>query len=258
MTAPPLAAVGLDPATPTSSVGGSTGRLWRVDTAEGPYALRLTPQPGELAAMAAARSAGLPVPEVLNQASTDDGTALLLTWLSGIPVAEAIRRNPASAAALGETVGAAQRRLHDVPAPAGVPRPNRWMTPPDAPPPPAGEQLLHLDWHWLNILVDGTKITAILDWENARRGPAVLDLARTHALLTVEPSLAALSATEREVTQRFAAAWAAGYGPAATAIPPWAHHWAGRTMLADRGPSFADRPAALDGLRAWTAAWRRD
>jgi len=86
----------------------------------------------------------------------------------------------------------------------------------------------------------------------------VLDLARTHALLTVEPSLATLSAADRETTARFAAGWAAGYGPAAAAIPHWAHHWAGAAMLTDRGPSFADTPAALDELRTWTAQWQRD
>jgi aminoglycoside phosphotransferase (APT) family kinase protein len=252
MSEPPLQAVGLDPATPTTPAGGATGRLWRVQTPDGPCALRLSYSPGELVAMRAARQAGLPVPDELAATSTPAGTAMLLSWLPGVTLVEALQRRPERAEQLGAIVGAAQLRLHEIPAPAEVPSPNGWMTASGIVP-PDGDRLLHLDWHWRNVLVDDDGITAILDWENARRGPPVLDLARTHALFTVEPTLAQLPADQRRVAARFAAAWAAGYGPEAGTIPDWAHAWAGAAMLADLERRYAETPRSLDHLRAWTA-----
>lgn len=249
MIEPPLAAVGLDPDTATETTGGSTGRLWRVRTADGTYALRLTPQIGEFAAMAAAHAAGLPVPAVVKQAETPYGTAALLTWSPGIPIAQALREHPENARQLGESVGATQRALNDIPAPPELGPPDGWMLP-SGHEPPAGESLLHLDFHWLNVLIDGTEISAVLDWENARRGPAVLDQARTWALLTVEPSLAELTASDRAITRTFAAGWMAGYG--IDSIPEWATTWAAAAMLADLTPRYADRPHRLDDLRART------
>lgn len=249
MIEPPLAAVGLDPDTATESAGGATGRLWRVRTADGTYALRLTRQKGEFAAMAAARGAGLPVPEVRKQAETPDGVAALLTWSRGIPLAGALREQPENARRLGEAVGATQRRINDIPAPPELGPPDGWMLP-HGYEIPEGKSLLHLDFHWLNVLTDGTDVTAILDWENARRGPAVLDQARTWALLTIEPSLAELPASDRALTETFAAGWMAGYG--IDAIPEWATTWAAAAMLADLTPRYADRPQRLDDLRSRT------
>jgi aminoglycoside phosphotransferase (APT) family kinase protein len=47
--------------------------------------------------------------------------------------------------------------------------------------------LLHLDYHPLNVLTDGTQITAVLDWANARSGDARADVARTYTILAVQP-----------------------------------------------------------------------
>jgi aminoglycoside phosphotransferase (APT) family kinase protein len=246
---PPLAALGLDPATRTEAAGGTTGRLWRVCTTDGTYALRLTPQKGEFAAMAAAHAAGLPVPAVVRQAEIPYGTAALLDWSPGVPLAQALLEHPDNARRLGESVGAMQRRLNEVPAPPQLGPPDNWMLPPghDV---PDGKSLLHLDFHWLNVLTDGTGVTAILDWENARRGPAVLDQARTWSLLNIEPSLAELDASARTITQAFAAGWMAGYG--IDSIPGWAKKWAAAAMFADLTPRYADRPHLLDPLRSRT------
>lgn len=249
MIEPPLAALGLDPDTATEPAGGTTGRLWRVQTADATYALRLTPQKGEFAAMAAAHAGGLPVPAVVKQSEMPYGTAALLEWSPGVPVAQALLEQPENARRLGESVGAMQRRLNEIPAPAQLGPPDNWMLP-SGHELPDGESLLHLDFHWLNVLTDGTGVTAILDWENARRGPAVLDQARTWSLLTIEPTLAELAPHERALTETFAAGWMAGYGLAA--IPDWARRWAAGAMLADLTPRYADRPHKLDDLRSRT------
>jgi aminoglycoside phosphotransferase (APT) family kinase protein len=122
---------------------------------------------------------------------------------------------------------------------------------------PNGEVLLHLDWHPLNLLSDdGSVISGIVDWDNARRGHPSLDLARTYSLLTVEPSLASVPADIRARLGELRAAWADGYGPEAKAIPAACHAWAGRVMLADLEPRHADTPSALDELRRWTEGWQ--
>jgi len=46
---------------------------------------------------------------------------------------------------------------------------------------PAGDRLLHLDLHLLNVLWDGKP--AIIDWSNTAWGPASADVARTRLLL---------------------------------------------------------------------------
>jgi Ser/Thr protein kinase RdoA (MazF antagonist) len=216
-TPPPLAAVGLAPDTPAESVGGATGRLWRVETDNGPAALRLYPTPGELAAMQTAREAGLPVPELLTRAEN----AALFSWLPGRTLLAELWANPGRADELGRLAGAMQRRVHAITAPAPVRQPNDWLAPDDITLPP-GDALLHLDWHVLNLLVDDTAITGILDWENARRGAPVLDLARTHCLMTAEPTLETLAESEKDTVARFAHGWADAYGPEAASIPAWA------------------------------------
>lgn len=247
MIDPPLAALGLDAGTPTDSAGGATGRLWRVEIDGRPYALRLTPQRGEFPAMAAAHAAGLPVPAVVRQAETPSGTAALLTWLPGVPIPDALRERPENARRLGETVGAMQRRINEIAAPPGLGPPDEWMRPPGYAL-PEGSSLLHLDYHWLNVLVDGDEVSAILDWENARRGPAILDHARTWSLLVLEPALADLPAEERAVTETFAAGWMAGCG--VESIPDWAKSWAAAAMLTNLAPRYVDRPYMLDDLRS--------
>jgi hypothetical protein len=179
---------------------------------------------------------------------------MLLSWVPGVTLVDALLRDPAGAERLGNVVGATQRKLHEVVAPADVARPDHWMTVPDIALPP-GEALLHLDYHWLNVLVDGTAVTGVLDWENARRGAPILDIARTYTLLNIEPSLQSLPADRRAAGAMFARGWADGYGPEAVDIPPWAHVWAASVMLADLSPRYQDNPHGLDGVRAWITQW---
>ena len=90
--------------------------------------------------------------------------------------------------------------------------------------------VVHLDLHPFNVLVDdGGRVTAVLDWANAARGPADLDRARTLSILTLDPA----SRQRREDPR-----WVAlnrGWIDAAdlTQVPVADRAWAYRYMLAD-------------------------
>ncbi|GAA2757052.1 phosphotransferase enzyme family protein [Actinopolymorpha rutila] len=261
-----LAAIDLPADARIEPAGGATGETWKVWYADTPYALRCTAPgsgiPAQLAAMRAAGSAGLPVPEVVRHAGTARLEVVLLRWLPGRTVADVLRAGLGSAYHLGELMGAAQRELHRVPAPAEVMDAIDARAAAPAGLVGAGESgdqstgaLLHLDWHPLNVLVDGDEVSAIVDWVNARRGHPLLDVARTYALLTVDPALAALSTAERDLLAELAEGWAAGYGPQAASIPADCLRWAGQMMLADLAGRYAHDPDALKPLRRWTSRW---
>ena len=80
--------------------GGFDIAMWKVEYADQIYALRVF-QSGRYAdceheqvVMAAARSAGLPVPEVHATCVWQDHPALLITWLSGRTMADELRARP--------------------------------------------------------------------------------------------------------------------------------------------------------------------
>lgn len=256
-----LLAVGLPADAPCEPTTGATGELFRVSVGASTYALRLVPSAsaveGVLAAMAAARSAGLPVPRLIRQADWANGHALLFEWMAGSSVPAALTRDPSSAGEIGRQLGITQRRIHAITAPPSLPRAkDSAFGPPtypiDSSGLPDGDALLHLDWHPLNVLVDGSVLTAVLDWDNARAGHPYADLARTFTLLTIDPALSQLSPFERTALGELAVGWAAGYGPEASSIPSPCLAWAGRAMLRD----LAARCSAeeLAPVRAWTAA----
>jgi Ser/Thr protein kinase RdoA (MazF antagonist) len=206
-----------------------------------------------LAAMAAARDAGLPVPRLI--ARTD--VAVLLTWLPGRRMLDVLGTSPGAATAWGRRSGELHRRLHQVVAPPTVASVltdggHPFGAGREVPGVPDGDRLLHLDWHPLNLLVDDARgeICGIVDWDNARRGSPFLDIARTDAILTLEPSLEDLPTAVRRALPDFHAGWLDGYGAVASDLPRPCRRWAARVMLADLEPRYAGRPTALDRLRA--------
>ncbi len=147
----------------------------------------------EATAMAAAAEHGVPVPAIVLTASVDDRPVLVTTFASGEPVTVAIGRHPERARAIGLAYGAALGRLNEVHAPDQQALQHRsWIDrggPALAPIHPllqrlhVRDRLLHLDAHPNNVLIDGSSISAIIDWENTMAGPPQMDLARTLALL---------------------------------------------------------------------------
>lgn len=261
-----LRALGLPPdASVTPAAGGASGSAWRVSLGAASYVLRFERSieltDARVAAITAARSAELPAPALVRRAHVGDHEAILLSWLPGMTLLDAISRAPASTAKWGMRMGAMQRRLHAVAAPIGLPAAATDAAHPfvagrAVPDLPDGDRLLHLDWHPLNLIVEPERgeITGIVDWDNARAGHPLLDLARTESMMTLDPGVAGLPHDMRARLAGFVGAWADGYGPDARAIPPACRAWAAHVMLADLEPRYRATPSILDPIRRAIAA----
>jgi aminoglycoside phosphotransferase (APT) family kinase protein len=116
----------------------------------------------EAMVMEHARAHGFPVPRVLEQ--RDD--ALVLEHVDGETMARHVVRRPTSVRAHAQVLADLHARLHAIAAP------------PDLAPAGEGRALLHLDLHPLNVLLSA-RGPVVIDWTNARSGPAELDLALT-------------------------------------------------------------------------------
>lgn len=268
----PLRALGLEGAAASRVRGGSDTAVWRVVAGSVAYALRLFP-PGreggcllEAQVMNAAAAAGVPVPAVRAR-DVWRGHALLLTdWCPGQTVFEALLLRPADAPRLGRLFGAEQARVHRVPVPAGIIA-EPWI---DAAGPaadvlrasleavaPSRPALLHLDYHVLNVLTEGERITGVIDWSNARPGDPRADLARTFSILRLDLPAFAAASPLLPALPRFLLGWYHGYADAAGAAPqpPMApfYAWAGAAMARDLAKSRD--LAFLAQVSAWSARW---
>jgi len=117
--------------------------------------------------MAYARDAGLPVPAV--HEVTPDG-AIIMDRVRGPHLFDALLAGQVDLTTVVRTVTELHERVHAIPAPEGI-------RPCGLP----GDRLLHLDLHILNIVwtPDGP---VLLDWANARSGPAAADVAMSWLL----------------------------------------------------------------------------
>jgi len=108
--------------------------MWKVEYEDQTYALRVF-RPGEdgdckreQVVMAAARTAGLPVPEVHAAGVWQGYPVLLLTWLAGRMVADELRVRPWQVWRLGIAFGRMQAAIHVVSVPALLrQQPEAWM-----------------------------------------------------------------------------------------------------------------------------------
>jgi aminoglycoside phosphotransferase (APT) family kinase protein len=113
------------------------------------------------------RSHGYPVPRV----DGAQGPDLLMERVAGPTMLEDVGRRPWTMWRHAETLAGLHRRLHELPAPAGLRRPFG-----------EGGALLHLDLHPANVLLtpDGP---VVIDWSSTAAGPAAADPAQTWILL---------------------------------------------------------------------------
>jgi hypothetical protein len=125
--------------------------------------------------------------------------------------------------------------------------------------------LLHLDFHPLNALVADGRISAVLDWANARIGDPRADLARTASILRFAPLDSGLPSPLESIIRRlFIAGWRRGYRDVAGAVGGMApfYAWAGAVMIRDLTPRLGrpDLPWLehdyLERVRQWTDGWR--
>jgi aminoglycoside phosphotransferase (APT) family kinase protein len=246
--------------------GGFATSVWRVESGAGTFALRVfaayqrSVLDRELLAMRAAAAGGVAVPRVHAVGSYDDRPAMLSEWCRGRMLLQVLRSQPWRLLQLGHAFGRLQRRIHQIPAPPEL-RSNwidwqgqceprladrlRQLSVPD-------DRLLHLDYHPLNVIAEGGRLTAVLDWTNAHGGDPRADLARTVAILRIEP--AGPKGLKRLPVLALEAGWRSGYGPFGPDMAAF-YAWAGGSMLND----LASRNTAeqLKPVRLWTDTWSR-
>lgn len=277
-----LAALGITATAITPVQGGTDTAIWRVEHSSTTSALRVfRPEQAEtcrreIAAMQAAHKANVPVPIIQASGVWQERPVLLLSWCPGVPLGDAVRRRPWRVWTIGTAFGRTQAHIHQIAAQIDQPhQPTDWIGwagPHDqrlqaalqqlARPAPA---LLHLDYHQLNVLTDGARITAVLDWANTRLGDPRADVARTYTILMVEPYTPGRQPLAISLLrQLLARSWRRGYEQVAGALSDmaWFYVWAGAVMLRDLGPRVSNpqswwQPRHLQRIQDWTAVWRR-
>ena len=208
---------------------------------------------------------GLPVPEVSAEGTSGGRPALLMSWCPGRTLLAELQARPWRIWSLGVAFGRMHARIHSLAVPAAL----RDVVPTwDAEREDlAAPSLLHMDYHPLNVMVDGGQVTGVLDWANVRIGDRRADLARTVTLLRLPPLPPGTPAIVQLVLRPLLeAAWRAGYrqlqmvDPFVDMAPFYA--WAGAMMERDLRPKLG-RPGVwlhesdLARIQRWTLAWKQ-
>jgi aminoglycoside phosphotransferase (APT) family kinase protein len=277
-----LAAVGMgdvDAVAPITS-GQSTTAVYRVERGGQRFALRVFPagKHGDLArecaAMEAARAGGVPVPAIVAWGQWDDRPVLVMDWSSGRMMLEEVRHRPWRAYALGRQLGRVQAQIHATAVPDAEPVLDRdwfaWAGTVDAALETrlaglrSGRALLHLDLHPMNVLVEGTRISAVLDWANAAVGDPRADLARTWSLLRIAPTPPGVAhLLVLPIRRVLEMGWQWGYREVAgwpADLAPF-KAWAVEAMVNDLAPKLGRPgvwlvPAHVNDIRREAVRWR--
>lgn len=262
----------------TRVIGGADTAIWRVERGAAAYALRVfrpeqePTRDREVVAMETAGAAGIPVPSVHARGSWNGRPVLLLSWCAGRPILDQLRARPWQAIPYGRLFGRMQAAIHGVPAPrALVEGAHSWLDwlPPDdvglrerlQRPDVRRDALLHLDYHPLNVMAEGGRITGVLDWTNTRAGDPRADFARTRTILRLDmgrPGRSRVANAALEPLWRaFEWGWWQGYRDAAPVIDDLAPFYAaaGAIMQRDLGDRYM--PGQLAPVRKWTIRWKR-
>ncbi|HXF50977.1 MAG TPA: aminoglycoside phosphotransferase family protein [Dehalococcoidia bacterium] len=279
-----LEALGIAPASvPAPVSGGWDTALFRFQAADGRWrALRVYRSPEqafaarrEEIALRAAADAGIPAPQLETAGLWRDLPALVLSWVEGVTLLDALRQRPWRVLRLAAAFGRTQAAIHAVPAPADLCDPEGVRDKLRSLDPALADRVLsaglrfdrlaHLDYHPLNVMTDGERITGVLDWTNAAGADPRLDVARTATLVgTAAPPPGPLRTLAGPLRALFLRAWMRAYvgvaGPLGDLAPFMA--LAGLSRLEDlewaRG-----RPGVWEGgldaapVRQWVARWRR-
>lgn len=257
--------------------GGADALLWKIDTGNDQYALRLLrPDQHEqarteirLSQWINEQSTSIHVPEVLHAGVWNDRPAYLMRWIDGRTLGNTLL-DPQFAMVLATAFGETQARIHAIPPPAELrPFAESWRSRigGDAMLRALLEELtsetslLHLDYHPLNVLAHHNQLVAVLDWANAETGDRRIDLARTDAILNLAP---VPPETDPDVMEAFISGWTIGYERTAGEIdlPPVFRWWAGSLIELELTPrvGMASLPwldeAHISRVRQWTSQFR--
>jgi Ser/Thr protein kinase RdoA (MazF antagonist) len=112
-------------------------------------------------------AASYPVPDVYDASGPD----IIMERLDGRDMIADLGARPWRARRYGRMLAALHNRLHELPAPPGL----AVLGPP-------GDQILHLDLHPANVMLTA-RGPVVIDWTNARRGPAGADVAMAYLIV---------------------------------------------------------------------------
>lgn len=268
---------------PERVLGGWDTLLWRFTTRDGrEHSLRVHYLAGrqeaarrERVALEACARAHLPAPRVEAAGEVEARPAMVLSWCPGRPLLSVIEQRPWAIWRFGRLFGQTQARIHAVTAPPelAASAPDDWLSRVSERDAhlaaqvrtlqPSTASLIHMDFHPLNLIVEGGALTGILDWSGAAAGDARADLARTAATLLSAPvppgPLKPLLNLARGLVLR---AWRAGYQEVAGPMPDYRPFmaWAGATLLTE-AELVIDRPEVwgteqdIDKLRRLIDVW---
>ncbi|MDP9381792.1 MAG: phosphotransferase [Chloroflexota bacterium] len=268
------------PASVTPVSGGWTTAIFRVEHEGKLYALRAY-RVGqeetccrEVGVMQAAAAAGIPVPSVQAEGVWRGRPALLLSWCPGHPVAHELRTRPWRAWYMGVLFGRMQAAINRVVVPDALGEPDDawigWLGPDEE----ALREclygqglrsgaLLHLDYHLMNVMTDGRRITGVLDWANAHAGDPRADYARTLSILRLDSEppdeVGVPRWAVRLLVCLFELGWRRGYGRVEGDLAPYnalAGVYLERSLAWRLGLPGGLTRGRLARIRKWTVMWK--
>jgi Ser/Thr protein kinase RdoA (MazF antagonist) len=224
--------------------GGWATLLWRFKTEDGLYhTLRIYHKPqGFIEEMAkreelvlkVCQRAGLPVPAVEKVAKINELPVLVLSWCEGLPLLSFIEKKPWTVWHWGRVFGELQARLHKIKPPYEfirdasldwvnrIPQEYTKIASYILALNPSCDSIIHLDFHPLNIISDGSKITGIIDFSGACCGDIRADLARTEVtILTAPIPPSPMQPVLNFARKIFLKAWRYGYAKISVTIPDY-------------------------------------
>ena len=147
--------------------------------------------------MRAAGEGGVPVPRVCAEGMWRDRAALLLSWCPAYRWPRSWPPRPWRAWPLGVLFGRCQAAIHGRPSPEALRAAERawidWAGPGEKAlaarlrgTAPREHSLVHLDYHPLNVMTDGERITGVLDWTTRAPVTPRADYARTLTILRLD------------------------------------------------------------------------
>jgi aminoglycoside phosphotransferase (APT) family kinase protein len=253
----------------TEIQGGKNSKVFKVDIQPSKsYALRILPfhQYGEFdqeeKMMNIAREHGIPVPIVHTVSVCENNAVMLMDWASGQTLFSELLASPDKAFKLGHEFGKMHSKINLIQLNQDD-HIQSWLTPSIEEKEMYNQisqfsennHLLHLDYHPLNVLTDGEKITAVIDWGNASTGDPRFDFARTYSILQlIGPKLFQEHSSSYN---DFTRGWEEGYeqeqvSDACEAYPLF-YAWAGLRMKRDMASILQEEDNVK--IEKWVTKW---